>query len=131
MKLYLLILAGVIVIQACNHEESRPVPTKFQLTKTLSSGKELATAAEKTVEVELMLSGKITFNEDKVARVFPLAGGFVKDLNVELGDYGKKGQVMAGTDREAARRLFQRLEAAQPAQPLGRKLIGPLLDRSP
>ena len=95
MKLYLLILAGVIVIQACNREESRPVPAKFQLTETLSSGKELATATVETVEVELMLSGKISFNEDKVARVFPLAGGFVKDLNVELGDYVKKGQVMA------------------------------------
>ena len=48
-----------------------------------------------TVESELTLTGKISFNEDKVARVFPLAGGFVKDLNVELGDHVKKGQVMA------------------------------------
>ena len=47
------------------------------------------------MESELTLTGKISFNEDKVARVFPLAGGFVKDLNVELGDHVKKGQVMA------------------------------------
>lgn len=37
-------------------------------------------------------------------------------------------QVLAATDRPAARRLFERLEAAQPAQPLGRQLLGPLLD---
>lgn len=35
-------------------------------------------------------------------------------------------QVMAQTDRERAWELFQRLEAAQPAQPLGKKLLGPL-----
>ena len=37
-------------------------------------------------------------------------------------------QVMAQTDRERARRLFQRLEEAQPAQPLGRKMLGPLFE---
>ncbi len=37
-------------------------------------------------------------------------------------------QVMAGADREQARRMFQRLEQAQPAQPLGRQLLGPLFD---
>ena len=37
-------------------------------------------------------------------------------------------QVMAGTDREQAKKLFQRLEEAQPAQPLGRNLLGPLFE---
>lgn len=37
-------------------------------------------------------------------------------------------QVMAQTDRVRAKELFQQLEAAQPAQPLGRKLLGPLFD---
>jgi len=39
-------------------------------------------------------------------------------------------QVMARTDREQARRLFQRLEEAQPAQPLGKKLLAPLFDEN-
>jgi membrane fusion protein, heavy metal efflux system len=93
--LQLLILIGLIVLQSCQREEAKPESSKFKLTETVAAGKEVAIATEKTVEVELMLSGKISFNEDKVARVFPLAGGFVKDLNVELGDYVKKGQVMA------------------------------------
>jgi spermidine synthase len=38
-------------------------------------------------------------------------------------------QVLAKEDRERARQLFQRLEEAQPAQPLGRKLLGPLFER--
>jgi hypothetical protein len=35
-------------------------------------------------------------------------------------------QVMAAADRDAARRLFDRLESAQPEQPLGRQLLAPL-----
>jgi spermidine synthase len=35
-------------------------------------------------------------------------------------------QVLAGTDQEQARKLFQRLEEAQPAQPLARQMFGPL-----
>jgi spermidine synthase len=37
-------------------------------------------------------------------------------------------QVLANPDRAAARRLFERLETAQPAQPLGRQLLGPLFE---
>lgn len=37
-------------------------------------------------------------------------------------------QVLAATDRTQARQLFDRLEAAQPAQPLGKKLLAPLLE---
>jgi spermidine synthase len=41
-------------------------------------------------------------------------------------------QVLASTDRPQARRLYQRLEAAQPAQPLARKLFGSTLaDETP
>lgn len=39
-------------------------------------------------------------------------------------------QVMARTDREQARKLFQRLEEAQPSQPLGKKLLAPLFEEN-
>jgi len=88
------LLLGIMMIFACKEEEKVP-ESHFKLTETISKGKEMAKASLQTVESELMLTGKITFNEDKVARVFPLAGGFVRDLNVELGDHVKKGQAMA------------------------------------
>lgn len=95
MKFKILIIVAVIVAQSCKKEENVSVATKFRLTETLSKEKELAEVTIQTVESELTLTGKINFNEDKVARVFPLAGGFVRDLYVELGDHVKKGQVMA------------------------------------
>ncbi len=95
MKFKTLLLLLVVLLSACKQEVDKAVETKFKLTETLSKGKELAEVTLKTVESELLLTGKITFNEDKVARVFPLAGGFVRDLNVELGDHIKKGEIMA------------------------------------
>jgi len=40
-------------------------------------------------------------------------------------------QVMAQADRAEARRLFQRLEEAQPGQPLGRQMLGRLFEEAP
>lgn len=95
MKYLLSFFAFSLLLLACKKEESPITENKFKLTETLAKEKELVEAKLETVESELMLTGKISFNEDKVARVFPLAGGFVRDLYVELGDYVKKGQVMA------------------------------------
>lgn len=95
MKFKILIIVTLIVTQSCKKQEDTVVDTKFRLTETLAKEKELAEVTLQTVESELTLTGKISFDEDKVARVFPLAGGFVRDLNVELGDYVTKGQTMA------------------------------------
>lgn len=44
---------------------------------------------------EIKLTGKVTFNEDKVVKVFPPVGGIVEDLKVSLGDRVEKGQILA------------------------------------
>jgi membrane fusion protein, heavy metal efflux system len=95
MKSKVLALVLFFFIVSCKKDETIISNPKFKLSETLSKGIETTAVATQTVESELTLTGKISFNEDKVARVFPLAGGFVRDLNVELGDHVKKGQVMA------------------------------------
>ena len=95
MKSKIWIVAVLLMSMACRQEESAPPVVKFRLTETLAKEKQTAVVSWQTVQSELILNGKISFNEDKVARVFPLAGGFVRDLYVELGDYVRKGQVMA------------------------------------
>jgi cobalt-zinc-cadmium efflux system membrane fusion protein len=95
VKSKVIVIVLFIFILACKKEEAIISDPKFKLSETLSKEIESATVTMQTVQSELTLTGKISFNEDKVARVFPLAGGFVRDLNVELGDHVKKGQVMA------------------------------------
>ena len=94
MKKIFIAIAICGLLGSCKKVEE-PVQEAFQLTETISKGKELATVKISNVQTEVALTGKITFNEDKVARVFPLAGGFVRQLFVELGDKVQKGQVLA------------------------------------
>jgi membrane fusion protein, heavy metal efflux system len=89
----ILAIAGILITGCKKVEEQVQAP--FRLTETISKGKELATSVTRSVETEIALTGKISFNEDKVARVFPLAGGFVRELFVELGDRVQKGQILA------------------------------------
>ncbi|TAG94108.1 MAG: efflux RND transporter periplasmic adaptor subunit [Bacteroidetes bacterium] len=76
-------------------KEKKEIVQKFCLTDTLKKNITLATSEKRIVENEIVLSGKITFDEDKIAKVYPLAGGFVQELRANLGDYVQKGQVLA------------------------------------
>lgn len=90
------IITLAITLTACTPKTSDiPTTKEFALSETMRQQLELDTARVETVRSSIMLTGKIGFDEDKVAKVFPLAGGFVKELYVELGDYVKKGQIMA------------------------------------
>lgn len=60
----------------------------------------LATAHVDTAHVEnavneLNLTGKITFNQDQVVKVFPLVGGHIESIKADLGDFVRKGQTLA------------------------------------
>ena len=55
----------------------------------------LDTARLEPVQSELTFSGQIISNGDQTAKVFPLVGGVVESLKVELGDHVQKGQVLA------------------------------------
>ena len=43
---------------------------------------------------ELTLNGRVTFNENQVAHVYPMFGGTVTELKAEIGDFVRKGDVL-------------------------------------
>ncbi len=47
------------------------------------------------VKSELKLFGKVTADNNKMAHVYPITGGIVASINVELGDYVTQGQLLA------------------------------------
>lgn len=69
--------------------------TTFVLSDTMMNIIRIDTTAVKPVESELRLSGKVTPDMGKVLKLYPLVSGYVKDIKVQLGDYVKKGQVLA------------------------------------
>lgn len=96
MKPYSFIILLMVLVFACrNKEKPENTDTRFCINDSLMKQVKIDTAQLQEVINEIRLTGKITFNDDKVVKVFPFAGGVVEDLKVELGDFVTKGQILA------------------------------------
>lgn len=87
--------ALALIITSCRNKEVAVESTHFELTDTMLSRISIDTACMRPVMNELKFSGKITPEDNKIANIFPIVSGYVTKLNVSLGDFVKKGQVMA------------------------------------
>jgi len=76
-------------------EENQENEATFVLSDTMLKSTTTALATTQALKNELNFYGKITADNNKSIDVFPLVGGNVVKVNVELGDYVKKGQVLA------------------------------------
>lgn len=72
----------------------RQATQEYCIPDSLLQNITLDTVRSEPVMNELILSGKIAVNEEKQAKVFPLASGHVVEVKASLGDYVKQGQVL-------------------------------------
>lgn len=85
-----------IMFSCSKTEDSIPVQEKgFELSKTMLKTTTFATVEKKFIEDEYSFYGKISADKNQYIDIFPLVGGNVLSVNVELGDYVHKGQVLA------------------------------------
>lgn len=106
---------------------AQPQQAGFSLSDQTLRELKIDTVRREPVRNELILTGQIATNGDKTVQVYPLVGGVVEQLPVELGDHVAKGQVLAviksgeiadlqnqsttaGTDLDIARKNLQVLE---------------------
>ena len=85
------------VLGACSGKGEQPnvEPTALCLTDSLLRIVSVDTVHVQEVIDELTLNGRVTFNENQVAHVYPMFGGTVTELKAEIGDYVRKGDVLA------------------------------------
>jgi len=98
MKNILIIGTAVVslMISSCKKEVENPqTNTAFALSDAMLKTTTTAIAQVQQAKNELNFYGKITADNNKMIDVYPLVGGNVIKVNVELGDYVKKGQVLA------------------------------------
>jgi cobalt-zinc-cadmium efflux system membrane fusion protein len=93
----LLCIACVVGFSSCQKSVAEEQETKetFVLSDEMLHRIKIDTAQDKPVTSQLRLSGKVTADEGKVVKVFPLLSGYAEDVRVQLGDYVQKGQVLA------------------------------------
>ncbi|WP_445456233.1 efflux RND transporter periplasmic adaptor subunit [Flavobacterium sp. HNIBRBA15423] len=81
---------------ACKKEETNSdVKETFVMSDKMLSTTKTATAQEEFLKNQLNFFGKITSDNNKFVEIYPVVGGNVIKVNVELGDYVNKGQVLA------------------------------------
>jgi cobalt-zinc-cadmium efflux system membrane fusion protein len=81
---------------SCSKQQEAPEEAKaFMLSDTMMNRITLDTVKTEIVRNELTLVGKVVPDENKVIKIFPLVGGNVEDVSVELGDNVVKGQKLA------------------------------------
>jgi cobalt-zinc-cadmium efflux system membrane fusion protein len=90
-------LAIAIAIWSCHKKtiDDNLTDKTFVLSDTMMSRIHLDTVKMENVISILRLNGKVAADESKMVEVFPFVGGNVMSVDVELGDYVQKGQVLA------------------------------------
>jgi cobalt-zinc-cadmium efflux system membrane fusion protein len=93
----IMLFAIIAIISSCKSNKSIELENKesFVLSDTLEKLIKVDEASLEKVSAELILTGKVSVNEEKMSKIYPFAGGIVESLKAELGDYVKKGQVLA------------------------------------
>ncbi|MFM7023470.1 MAG: efflux RND transporter periplasmic adaptor subunit [Flavobacteriales bacterium] len=110
MRVFFLFVSIALMLFLCK-ACSTPVPVekteKFSMTDTMMAKCEFTVVQQSDVKNELKLFGKISADNNRQANVYPVVGGIVLKINVELGDYVEQGQVLA-TVRSSEAADFQR-----------------------
>lgn len=98
MNRLLLIALALFMATGCSlntRKEEVKTSTQFCIPDSLMNQITLDTVTNQSVINELKLIGKVTFDQDKVVRIYPLVSGNVSEVKVTLGSRVEKGDVLA------------------------------------
>ncbi len=89
------VFASTYLLSCKQHNAAEEVKVGFSMSDTMMNRCVLTTVEQVELKNEMRLFGKVVADNNKQAQVFPIVGGSVVKINVELGDYVKQGQVLA------------------------------------
>ncbi|WP_020606397.1 efflux RND transporter periplasmic adaptor subunit [Spirosoma spitsbergense] len=95
MKYILFVISSLTLLFSCSPKPAPEEEQAFMLSDTMMHRIQLDSVVMQPVRSELILVGKVMADENRVIKVFPLVGGSVEEVKVELGDYVHKGQMLA------------------------------------
>jgi len=98
MKLKLILIITLIagVLSSCNKKsDNSDQKQKFVLSDVMLKTTTFEKAELKQLRNETKFYGKISADNNKLIEIYPVVGGNVVKVYVELGDYVKKGQLLA------------------------------------
>jgi cobalt-zinc-cadmium efflux system membrane fusion protein len=92
----LTILCVFLIFSSCTKKvEEKELIETFVLSDKMLATTKTSVASIQALKNEISLYGKITADNNKLIEIFPVVGGNVTKVLVELGDYVEKGQLLA------------------------------------
>lgn len=92
----IIFLTSIVLFSSCSEKKKEvETATAFVLSDVMLSSTKTSVATLTPLKNEISFYGKITADNNKLIEVFPIVGGNVTKVYVELGDYVTKGQLLA------------------------------------
>ena len=85
-------LAVMFAFSACNDPKPKEAKLKYVISDSVVKTLTIDSVMNCPVVNSLKLTGKVSFNEEKVGRIFPMVSGVIKGVTAQLGDFVQKGQ---------------------------------------
>ncbi|MBE7171927.1 MAG: efflux RND transporter periplasmic adaptor subunit [Williamsia sp.] len=96
MPMLCIVAACMALLGSCSEPKPQePAEQKVCISDSLSKIIRIDSAAYSNVDDELKLSGQVSFNDNKVVKIYPFSSGQVLQVPVSLGDKVSKGQTLA------------------------------------
>jgi len=97
IKFVAIIFIIPLFVQSCKKADATPESdsTKYVLSDSLVRTLKFDTIQNCQMKNTITLTGKVSFNDDHVVKIYPMVSGIVQDIKVMLGDYVHKGQILA------------------------------------
>lgn len=119
--------AFILTLISCNKKEEKPVEVDkketFCLNEQLKKSTKIETISEQPIHEQLTLTGKVEYNENDLVAYKSLLRGAVNQVNFELGDFVRQGQVLATVKSTEVVELSQQRNYYQNQMELYRKQI--------
>lgn len=91
-----LILCTALTIAGCSSDKKKEEEHQsFVMSDKMMASTQTASAKKEQLRNALSFYGRITADNNKMIEVYPVVGGNVTRVFVELGDYVRRGQVLA------------------------------------
>jgi membrane fusion protein, heavy metal efflux system len=85
-------IAVIIGLSACKDTKPEEAKPKYVIADSLLKTLSIDSVMNCPVVNSLNLTGKVSFNEEKVNRIFPMVSGVISGVTAQLGDFVQKGQ---------------------------------------
>jgi cobalt-zinc-cadmium efflux system membrane fusion protein len=93
LNIFSFIIAFVFIISGCKTEKKTSDDReKFVISDSLFKTLKIDSVVKCPLVNALTFTGQVSFNEDNVARIFPMVSGNITNISVQLGDHVNAGQ---------------------------------------